>query len=119
MFDEANKVTGIYMIKNLHNDKIYIGQSVNIKKRWEQHIKTSKNKRNKSYKYPLYKEMRIYGIDAFQFSILEICEEPLLNQQEIYWIEKYEAFKNPSHYNRTAGGRNVSPKFKRKRRKRR
>lgn len=29
---------GIYQIKNIHNDKVYIGSSVNIGKRYTQHI---------------------------------------------------------------------------------
>ena len=32
-------MVGIYMIKNLKNDNIYIGQSKNIEKRWKEHIK--------------------------------------------------------------------------------
>lgn len=37
---------GIYKITNLINNKIYIGQSVNIEARWKGHIRNSKNIKN-------------------------------------------------------------------------
>lgn len=33
----ANKICGVYKIKNIVNDKFYIGSSKDIKKRWKQH----------------------------------------------------------------------------------
>jgi predicted GIY-YIG superfamily endonuclease len=34
---------GIYKIENLINGKIYIGQSIHIEKRWQEHCKASSN----------------------------------------------------------------------------
>lgn len=107
-------VSGIYIIKNLYNDKIYIGQSKNIKKRWKSHIANSKNKKVKGV---LYREMRIYGLENFEFDVLEYCRPSKLDEREIFWIKEYDTFENPAHYNKTAGGKNVSPKFLRKRRR--
>ena len=39
--------TGIYMIRNKVNNKAYIGQAVDIDKRWGEHIKELNN--NKKY----------------------------------------------------------------------
>jgi len=111
--------SGIYLITNTLNGKLYIGQSKNIPERWKSHKSTAHNKKQKTYKYQLYREIRLYGIGAFKFSILEECGVSILDQREIFWISKYNTFLNPSHYNKTAGGKNVSPKFKRKRRKKR
>lgn len=58
----------IYAIQNLVNQKMYIGQSINIIKRWEYHISHIKKLANK---YPLYKDMYEYGISQFIFRILE------------------------------------------------
>ena len=41
---------GIYKITNNVNGKIYIGQSVNIEKRWKDHISASKNKNYYNHK---------------------------------------------------------------------
>lgn len=34
----VHRISGIYKITNLVNNKVYIGQSVNIRKRWNQHV---------------------------------------------------------------------------------
>ena len=33
----ANKICGVYKIKNIINNKIYVGSSKDIKNRWYQH----------------------------------------------------------------------------------
>lgn len=38
-------MVGIYKIENKQNGKIYIGQSADIKKRWESHIAMSNSKK--------------------------------------------------------------------------
>ena len=35
-------MTGIYKIENKINGKIYIGQSINIERRWSEHCRKSK-----------------------------------------------------------------------------
>lgn len=45
---------GIYQIKNLIDEKRYIGQSVNIERRWKDH-KKSINSMTHSYNNPLYR----------------------------------------------------------------
>jgi group I intron endonuclease len=72
--EELTRTSGVYMIKNLKNEKLYIGQSKNIPERWKSHVRTAYNKKQKSYKYQLYREIRYYGIENFQFLVLERCE---------------------------------------------
>ena len=93
---------GIYKIENLINHKIYIGQSVNIEKRWEKHKTVAFNKNDKSYEYPLYRAFRKYGIENFSFSIIEECSELDLNDKEKYWVDYYNSFFNG--YNQSMGG---------------
>ena len=94
---------GIYKITNKLNGKIYIGQSINIEQRWKQHHQETKNG-NKNTK--LYLAMRKYGIENFIFEVLEQCSKDELNDREIYWIKKYDSFKNG--YNMTPGGNEPS-----------
>ena len=63
-------MTGIYKITNLINNKIYIGQSVDIKKRWATHKRQAFIK-GKEYDKYLYRAIRKYGIDNFSFEIIE------------------------------------------------
>ena len=57
--------TGIYKITNLLNGKCYIGQSINIQKRWTNHKTSYKNPNKDCYNYPLYKAFRKYGLENF------------------------------------------------------
>ena len=61
---------GIYKIENKINGKSYIGQSANIERRWKDH-KTH----YKINDEPLYNEMKLYGIENFEWSVIEECDE--------------------------------------------
>ena len=52
---------GIYIFKNKINGKVYIGQSVNIAKRYIKHKFACNNIKSKEYNYPLYVAIRKYG----------------------------------------------------------
>lgn len=88
---------GIYKIENKINGKVYIGQSIDIFKRWAVHANAKK-----SPKMVITKAILKYGVDKFNFEILELCDKTLLNQREIYWIDKCNSYNNG--YNSTKGG---------------
>ena len=54
---------GIYMIRNLSNNKVYIGQSTNINRRWNDHKMKLKN--NIHYNEHLQKSYNKYGEKFF------------------------------------------------------
>lgn len=93
---------GIYKITNKVNGKVYIGQSDNITARWQKHRKTAFNPNNRCYNYPLYRAIRKYGLDNFEFEIIEECPVEELDNKELLYISKYKAFGQG--YNQTAGG---------------
>lgn len=95
-------ICGIYKITNKINGKCYIGQSINVRKRWESHKVAMSCTKRDDYEYPLYQDMRKYGIENFSFEIIEECAEEELNKKEIYYIELFDAFENG--YNQTEGG---------------
>ena len=91
---------GIYKIVNLVNGKIYVGQSINIQKRWYQH----KSDYNKEGGCPiLYAAIRKYGIENFSFEVIEECSLELLDEKEKYWISQMNTL-NPNGYNIALGG---------------
>ena len=98
-------ISGIYKIENKINHHLYIGKAKDIKHRWSEH-KSAVNINNLNY--PLYNAFKKYGIDNFDFSIIE--EMSLSDyfkkgsQREKYWINFYNTFQNKNHYNQTAGG---------------
>ena len=60
---------GIYGIINKVNNLIYIGESNNIERRWDEHIDELNN--NTHYNYKLQTTWNTYGKDNFRFEILE------------------------------------------------
>ena len=92
---------GIYKIENNINHKKYIGQSIDIEKRWSVHIAFSKSN-NIKYKNKLHLAMEKEGIENFSFSILEECSQEELDEKEKYWINFYNSIQEG--YNNTDGG---------------
>lgn len=98
-------MVGIYKITNLENNKIYIGQSINIEERWKDH-RTDYLRSD----VLLYRAMRKYGIENFKFEVLEECAVEELDEREIFYINKYNSYicsPNSQGYNMTLGGGGV------------
>lgn len=93
---------GIYKITNKINNKCYIGQSVDIYRRWNDEKRAAFNSTDRSYNYPLSCAFRKYGLEQFTFEIIEECSKSELNNKEIYWIDFYNSFYEG--YNQTLGG---------------
>lgn len=96
---------GIYKFTNKIDGKCYIGQSVNIRKRYNQHkgrYNTFNHQKAKEDTYFHY-VLRNYGFDNFDFEIVEECSLEELNNKEIYYISKFNSLY-PNGYNLTAGG---------------
>jgi group I intron endonuclease len=74
---------GIYKITNILNNKIYIGSSFNIEKRFKRHIKDLKE--NKHHNIHLQRSFNSYGKDNFVLSIIELTlKEELLSKEQYY-----------------------------------
>ena len=56
---------GIYKITNKINNKIYIGQSIDIKERWKQHFYKAYNKKESGYNSAIHQAFRKYGYENF------------------------------------------------------
>lgn len=95
---------GIYKITNLLNNKVYIGQSINISQRWKAHRNCPFNPNNDVYDLPLYRAIRKYGLDNFSFTVLEECTPEELNDKEKFWIQTLNANDPNFGYNLTEGG---------------
>lgn len=80
---------GLYSIKS-PSGKIYIGQSVNIKRRWDDHRRKGGNRQ-----FKLHASLNKYGYDNHIFEVL--CELPIdvgvdvLNEYEQFYISQYKS----------------------------
>jgi group I intron endonuclease len=71
---------GIYKILSPSN-KIYIGQSINIKERWKKYEKLHKS----SIGPKIYNSFSKYGFNSHVFEVIEECSVEQLNERETYW----------------------------------
>ena len=84
---------GIYKITNKINGMIYIGESVQIERRFTEHKMPSNNST------PIDKDIKIFGKDNFSYEIIEECPMEKLIEREHYWIEYYNCYE-PYGYNK-------------------
>ncbi len=98
-------IIGIYKITNLVNGKHYVGQSVNIKKRWQSYYSNCKDRT------PIIHAIKKHGKDNFTFQIIEECNKEQLNEREIYWIKELKCL-SPDGYNLSTGGRKTTWAYK-------
>lgn len=89
----------IYIIRNFINDKVYIGQAIDPKKRFKGHIQ---NKNRKQFSSAIDGAIKKYGPENFYY---EILEGPItnFNEREIYWIKFFNSI-TPNGYNILEGG---------------
>lgn len=101
----------VYMIRNKINGKMYIGQTINFYNRMQQHKRSAYNQNSDLYNYPLYVDMREFGLDNFEFSILEECTtQEELYEKEKYYIEYYDTIVDHGKgYNMMYGGLHGKP----------
>ena len=105
---ENEVVCGIYGIRNIANNKIYIGLSSDIYKRWKVH-RTILNK-GKDINAHLQSAWNEYGESSFEFFIIEKISSENKNKmktRERHWIRKYRSNNNSFGYNMTSGGDGV------------
>ena len=92
------KISGIYKITNTVTGDFYIGSSKNVKRRWNEH--KCQSAWNKQPNNQMYLDMRKYGVDKFEFQILEEVEIDKLKEKEQYFIETLK----PTYNNINANG---------------
>lgn len=90
----------IYRYTNLINGKVYIGSTVNIKKRQRQHKEASESTIPRMERIYFYQATRKYGWNNFKFEIIEenVCII-IRNERENYWIKHHNSLDRKFGYN--------------------
>ena len=98
---------GIYMIQNKVNNKMYIGQAVDIEDRWEKHRRGLRG--GYHHNKHLQNSWKRDGEENFEFTILLECEESDLNMYEEYYIFELMTYDPRVGYNKNYGGKSGRP----------
>lgn len=99
-----SKIAGIYIIKNNINNKIYVGQSINVEKRIREHKKNLVT--NKHTNFNLQNDWNLIGSNSFEFSIIEKVIgnsdeiRMLLNEKEDEWMDNFNTLDINYGYNK-------------------
>ena len=92
---------GIYKIENKVKGKIYIGQSNNIQRRFQEH-----QTKGASSRIPVDVAIQKYGKDNFTYTVIEETTIDKLNQAEEFWINYFNSIE--TGYNCSKGGEQQS-----------
>lgn len=99
--------SGIYMIENQVNGKIYIGQTSDLERRKKEHLNKLKNKTH--HNLHLQNSFNKYGEDNFVFKIIKKnIPYYLLDSLEKRYIDIFQSNNNQYGYNLTSGGQNIN-----------
>lgn len=98
----SNILCGIYTIKNIVNNKCYVGFSSNIRRRWGHHRYELRGNRHTNRF--LQADWNIYGESSFIFDIIEQCDLARLAERERFYVQLHRANKRKYGYNITEGG---------------
>lgn len=98
---------GIYMIQNKLNNKMYIGQAVDIEDRWKHHVWGLGGDYHDNTH--LQRSWNKYGEENFEFTVLLECEESDLNMYEEYYIFELMTYDPRVGYNKKYGGNSGRP----------
>ena len=98
-------VCGIYCIRNIINQKVYIGKSVNIRQRIWNHISNLNSKQIKSENQHFINAWWKYGRENFEYFVLEIIDinqeniENIFKDKELFWMDYYNSYNRDKGYN--------------------
>lgn len=87
----------IYKIECKITNTVYIGQTKNLKRRFDDH--KYKLRHSEHYSEFMQNDFDIYGEENFIFEILENVPDNKLDERERFWIKEY-----PKIYNKENGG---------------
>lgn len=82
-----NKTSGIYIIQNTKNNKIYIGSTKNFCHRWQEHVcDLNKNRHGNPH---LQSSWNKYGKNNFIFKVIKHCNIKELIIYEQFYLDNH------------------------------
>lgn len=92
-----HRTPAVYLITNMINSKVYVGQTVNLYVRYARHRRSahapSLDRRR------IVAAFRKHGFENFSFSILEEPPIALLTEREQFWMDNFKSYDSARGYN--------------------
>ena len=106
-------MVNIYVIENNINNKLYVGRtSQTLNKRMKCHRANANSylKNSNSKCLPFHKEMAKLGIQNFSIKLLEVCDDSVANEREVFWTKELNTLE-PNGYNCNRGNDQLSKRL--------
>lgn len=87
--------SGIYTITNMVNGKVYVGKTVNFRRRLAIYNTAVRQQDVSKINQRFLNSINKHGVHNFLFDVLEECSIPDLADRELYWITQLDSI-NPS-----------------------
>lgn len=98
----------VYLIHNIRNNKVYVGKTDDISRRWREHRSVS-SMTSRQPKHPINYAIAKYGDDSFVISVIQCFDsEKVCLEAEKYWIRYYDSRNRERGYNLSEGGGSMS-----------
>lgn len=102
--------SGIYVILNIKNNKVYVGSSIKCWTRWRDHLRTLRSNKHKNKH--LQSAWTKYGEENFKFYFIELVEKTEVKLREQFYMDKLKVCIPKYGYNKyplaESGGRVTS-----------
>lgn len=92
----------IYLITNLKNHKLYVGQTTETLK--SRVLRHSQLANRDGYQTLISKDIARYGIENFLINPIEVVPKSELDEREKHWIHILQTHESQNGYNVTLGG---------------
>lgn len=92
--------SGVYVIRNVVNGKVYVGSSIDVQKRYREHFGALRRGDHRCE--GLQRAWQKYSSDVFIFEVAEFCDVEDLIVREQLWIDNLKAADSRFGYNSRA-----------------
>ena len=97
----TGKVSGVYCIRNIENDRTYVGSSQNIRTRIRDHF--SKLEKGTHVNAFLQRDYDKCSVFAFEWGVLDVCETSELIAKEQVWLDAFGTYNICKTAGKTTG----------------
>ncbi len=94
-------MVGIYLLHWQIQNLMYVGQSIDVLKRFKEHLRKLNSNTHTNYK--VTKAFELYGEPIL--TLLQECSLDKLNELEIYWTKELNSLHGPNGLNIVEGGK--------------
>lgn len=88
---------GVYQLRCIPTNLVYVGSSSNMYKRRLYHLRDLRTGTHKVAR--LQSDYNVYGLDAFEFTVLELTDIDIVFDREQYWLDQIRPFDPVIGYN--------------------